>query len=193
MLTHMKFENRPVHLFNISGRKYYVTRSSAPQTGAVALTSTNGAAAVLAPANMSYEGCTDLLDPLNTRKKEFPEFSEALKRLRFLFKYIGEGGGYQTMPKTKSESTDAGRTLLQIIDQNAADNAKLAEKLNGVAGDVIDTIVKVMQAADTPNPSKLQAAQTLLKARQEVNDRLLKDEEKKRENSFDPFSFASST
>ena len=153
MLTHMKFENRPVHLFNISGRKYYVTRSSAPQTGAVALTSTNGAAAVLAPANMSY----------------------------------------QTMPKTKSESTDAGRTLLQIIDQNAADNAKLAEKLNGVAGDVIDTIVKVMQAADTPNPSKLQAAQTLLKARQEVNDRLLKDEEKKRENSFDPFSFASST
>ena len=97
------------------------------------------------------------------------------------------------MPKTKSESTDAGRTLLQIIDQNAADNAKLAEKLNGVAGDVIDTIVKVMQAADTPNPSKLQAAQPLLKARQEVNDRLLKDEEKKRENSFDPFSFASST
>ena len=134
-----------------------------------------------------------MLDPLNTRKKEFPEFSEALKRLRFLFKYIGEGGGYQTRPKTKSESTDAGRTLLQIIDQNAADNAKLAEKLNGVAGDVIDTIVKVMQAADTPNPSKLQAAQTLLKARQEVNDRLLKDEEKKRENSFDPFSFASST
>lgn len=53
--------------------------------------------------------------------------------------------------------------------------------------------MKVMQAADTPNPSKLQAAQTLLKARQEVNDRLLKDEEKKRENSFDPFSFASST
>ena len=57
------------------------------------------------------------------------------------------------MPKTKSEPTDAGRTLLQIIDQNAADNAKLAEKLNGVAGDAIDTIVKVMQAADTPNPS----------------------------------------
>ena len=55
MLTHMKFENRPVHLFNISGRKYYVTRSSAPQTGAVALTSANGATAVLAPANMSYQ------------------------------------------------------------------------------------------------------------------------------------------
>ena len=54
------------------------------------------------------------------------------------------------MPKTKSESTDAGRTLLQIIDQHAAANAKLAEKLNG------DIIVKVMQAADTPNPSKLQ-------------------------------------
>lgn len=55
MLTHMKFENRPVHLFNIAGRKYYVTRSSAPQTGAVALTSAKGAAAVLAPANMSYQ------------------------------------------------------------------------------------------------------------------------------------------
>lgn len=55
MLTNLKFENRPVHLFNIVDRKYYVTRSSAPRTGAVALTSANGAAAVLAPANMSYQ------------------------------------------------------------------------------------------------------------------------------------------
>lgn len=55
MLTHMKFENRPVHLFNIAGRRYYVTRNSTPQTGTVALTSANGAAAVLAPANMSYQ------------------------------------------------------------------------------------------------------------------------------------------
>ena len=55
MLTNLKFKNRPVHLFNIAGRKYYVTRSSFPQTGAVALTSADGAAAVLAPANMSYQ------------------------------------------------------------------------------------------------------------------------------------------
>ena len=54
MLTTLRFENRPVHLFNIAGRKYYVVRSSAPQTGTVALSSANGAAAVLAPANMSY-------------------------------------------------------------------------------------------------------------------------------------------
>ena len=55
MLTHMKFENRPVHLFNIAGRRYYVTRNSTPQTGAVALTSADGTTAVLAPANMSYQ------------------------------------------------------------------------------------------------------------------------------------------
>ena len=54
MLTHMKFENRPVHLFNIAGHRYFVTRSSAPQTGAVALTSADGTTAVLAPVNMSY-------------------------------------------------------------------------------------------------------------------------------------------
>ena len=88
------------------------------------------------------------------------------------------------MPKTKDEASEAGRTLLQTIEQNSADNAKLA----GVAGAAIDTIVKVMQAADTPNESKLKAAQTLLKARQDVTDRLLRDEEKKRESSFDPFS-----
>lgn len=92
------------------------------------------------------------------------------------------------MPKTKDEAAEAGRTLLQIIEQNSTDNAKLADKLNSVAGAAIDTIVKVMQAADTPNESKLKAAQTLLKARQDVTDRLLKDEEKKRESSFDPFA-----
>ena len=54
MLTNMKFENRPVHLFNIAGRKYYVARSSAPQTGAVALSFAN-------------EGGTDLPNPLNAR------------------------------------------------------------------------------------------------------------------------------
>ena len=46
-----------------------------------------------------------------------------------------------------------------------------------------------MQAADTPNESKLKAAQTLLKARQDVTDRLLKDEEKKQENSLNPFGW----
>lgn len=91
------------------------------------------------------------------------------------------------MPKTKDEAAEAGRTLLQIIEQNSTDNAKLADKLNSVAGAAIDTIVKVMQAADTPNELKLKAAQTLLKARQDVTDRLLKDEEKKRENSLNPF------
>ena len=69
-----------------------------------------------------------------------------------------------------------------------ADNAKLADKLNSVAGAAIDTIVEVMQATDTPNEAKLKAAQTLLKARQDVTDHLLKDEEKKRESSFDPFA-----
>lgn len=93
------------------------------------------------------------------------------------------------MPKTKDEAAEAGRTLLQLIEQNSADNAKLADKLNSVAGAAIDTIVKVMQAADTPNESKLKAAQTLLKARQDVTDRLLKDEEKKQENSLNPFGW----
>lgn len=93
------------------------------------------------------------------------------------------------MPKTKDEAAEAGRTLLQIIEQNSTDNAKLADKLNSVAGAAIDTIVKVMQAADTPNESKLKAAQTLLKARQDVTDRLLKDEEKKQENSLNPFGW----
>lgn len=46
------------------------------------------------------------------------------------------------MPKTKNEAAEAGRSLLQIIDHNAADNAKLADKLNSVAGAAIDTIVE---------------------------------------------------
>ena len=50
------------------------------------------------------------------------------------------------MPKTKDEASEASQTLLQIIEQNSADNAKLADKLNSVAGAAIDTIVKVMQA-----------------------------------------------
>lgn len=70
MLTHMKFKNRPVHLFNIADRKYYVTRSSAPQTGAVALTSANGAAAVLAPANMSYQQAAMKAAQWMTQRKE---------------------------------------------------------------------------------------------------------------------------
>lgn len=97
------------------------------------------------------------------------------------------GVNHRTMLKTKDEASEASQTLLQIIEQNSADNAKLADKLNSVVGAAIDTIVKVMQAADTPNESKLKAAQTLLKARQDVTDRLLKDEEKKRENSLSLF------
>lgn len=93
------------------------------------------------------------------------------------------------MPKTKDEAAEASQTLLQLIEQNSSDNAKLADKLNSVAGAAIDTIVKVMQAVDTPNESKLKAAQTLLKARQDVTDRLLKDEEKKQENSLNPFGW----
>ena len=66
MLTHMKFKNRPVHLFNIAGRRYYVTR----KTGAVALTSANGAAAVLAPANMSYRQAAMKAAQWMTQRKE---------------------------------------------------------------------------------------------------------------------------
>ena len=57
------------------------------------------------------------------------------------------------MPKTKDEASEAGQTLLQTIEQNSADNAKLADKLNGVAGAAIDTIVKVMQAAEAQSSS----------------------------------------
>lgn len=121
----------------------------------------------------------------------FSEFSEVIKR-EFIQhpnrKKPTEGSKSSTLPKTKNEAAEAGRSLLQIIEHNAADNAKLADKLNSVAGAAIDTIVEVMQATDTPNEAKLKAAQTLLKARQDVTDNLLKDEEKKRESSFDLFA-----
>lgn len=81
----------------------------------------------------------------------------------------------------ETKTTEAAQTLRQIIDQNAADNAKLADKLNSVAEAAIDAMVEVMQDNDTCSALKLQAAQTLFKARQEVNDRLLKDEARKKE------------
>ena len=43
------------------------------------------------------------------------------------------GVNHRTMPKTKDEASEASQTLLQIIEQNSADNAKLADKLNSVA------------------------------------------------------------
>lgn len=55
MLTNMKFENRPVHLFNIAGRRYYVTRSKAfPSLESVSFVS-DQAISVFAPAGMSYQ------------------------------------------------------------------------------------------------------------------------------------------
>ena len=83
MLTHMKFENRPVHLFNISGRCRACPGKHELPAG-------------------SYEGCTDLLDPLNTRKTEFPEFSEALKKdSDFSSKYVGGGRGIPNHAQNK--------------------------------------------------------------------------------------------
>ena len=55
MLTTLKFANRPVHLFNINGRRYYVTRSKAfPSLEGVSFVS-NRAISVFAPAGMSYQ------------------------------------------------------------------------------------------------------------------------------------------
>ena len=55
MLTTLKFANRPVHLFNINGRRYYVTRSKAfPSLGSVSFVSEQ-AISVFAPAGMSYQ------------------------------------------------------------------------------------------------------------------------------------------
>lgn len=55
MLTTLKFANRPVHLFNINGRRYYVTRSKAfPSLESVSFVS-NRAISVFAPAGMSYQ------------------------------------------------------------------------------------------------------------------------------------------
>ena len=91
------------------------------------------------------------------------------------------------MPKETKDTTaetkitEAVQTLRQIIDQNAADNAKLADKLNSVAEAAIDAMVEVMQDNDTCSALKLQASLTLFNDRQEVNDRLLKDEARKKE------------
>lgn len=55
MLTTLKYANRPVYLFNISGRRYYVTRSKVfPNLGSVSFVSDH-AISVFAPANMSYQ------------------------------------------------------------------------------------------------------------------------------------------
>lgn len=82
MLTNLKFGNRPVHLFNIAGRKYYVARSSAPQTETVALSSANGAAAVLAPVNMSYrQAAMKAAQWMAQRKEPRPGASEEFEVL----------------------------------------------------------------------------------------------------------------
>ena len=44
------------------------------------------------------------------------------------------------MPKTKDEAAEAGRTLLQIIEQNSTDNAKLADKLNTLPDSIVGSI-----------------------------------------------------
>lgn len=54
MLTNMKFENRPVHLFNIAGREYYVIRSNHSGSGAAQAISAD-AVAVVAPLGVSYQ------------------------------------------------------------------------------------------------------------------------------------------
>lgn len=55
MLTTLKFANRPVHLFNINGRRYYVTRSKAsPSLGSLSFVS-DRAISVFAPAGTSYQ------------------------------------------------------------------------------------------------------------------------------------------
>lgn len=87
----------------------------------------------------------------------------------------------KTTTTAEATTKQAAQTLRQIIDQNATNNAKLADKLNSVAEAAIDAMVEVMQDNDTSSALKLQAAQTLFKARQEVNDRLLKDEDRKKE------------
>ena len=55
MLTKLKFGNHPVYLFNIAGRRYYVTRSKAfPSLESVSFVS-DQAISVFAPAGMSYQ------------------------------------------------------------------------------------------------------------------------------------------
>lgn len=55
MLTALKFHGCTVHLFNIAGRRYYVTRSKAfPSLESVSFVS-DQAISVFAPAGMSYQ------------------------------------------------------------------------------------------------------------------------------------------
>ncbi len=55
MLTTLKFGNRPVYLFNINGRRYYVTRSNAsPSLSSLSFVS-DQAISVFAPVGMSYQ------------------------------------------------------------------------------------------------------------------------------------------
>ena len=55
MLTTLKFANRPVYLFNINGRRYYVTRSNtSPSLGSLSFVS-GRTISVFAPACMSYQ------------------------------------------------------------------------------------------------------------------------------------------
>ena len=87
MLTHMKFENRPVHLFNIAGRKYYVTRSSFPQTGSRCAYICQWGRRCAGPGKYElpagrHEGCTDLLDPLNARQTPEAQSPEREKNAR---------------------------------------------------------------------------------------------------------------
>ena len=91
------------------------------------------------------------------------------------------------MPTSKKVIEKAANTLSEIIDQNSADNTKLAKKLNSVAEAAIDAIVHVMQDSSETGALKLQAAQTLLKTRQDVTERLAKDAERQKENSFSVF------
>lgn len=64
----------------------------------------------------------------------------------------------------------AAQDLNLTLCQSTADDTKLAEKLNGIAESAIDTLIEVMQDKTNSSALRLQAAQTLLKARQEAND-----------------------
>lgn len=55
MLTNMKFENRPVHLFNINGRKYTVVRSKLQDWGGAFCPLSSKSIAVVSPKSMSYQ------------------------------------------------------------------------------------------------------------------------------------------
>lgn len=55
MLTHMKFENRPVHLFNIAGREYLVVRSKLHDWGGAFCPLSSKNIAVVSPKGVSYQ------------------------------------------------------------------------------------------------------------------------------------------